>query len=107
MSKLFNPIKEAHDGGCRIVFVCKDAAGFYVLKPATGYRSKHFATARQCTPVMAAQVACTHSHAFYNDGDRPADGEKYEAEATAPVVVADEKKAVAKNDPVTKKTKGN
>lgn len=43
MNKLFNPVQEAHDAKNRQVFLCSSKWGFYVYKPATGFKSKFWA----------------------------------------------------------------
>jgi hypothetical protein len=79
MEKLFEPVQEKHDGKGRIVFVCKDNAGFYVLKPATGFRSKHWATVsdEELQASFSRQICCTHNNAFVLDNERPAADEDY------------------------------
>ena len=79
MSKLFNPIQESHDPLNRIVFLCKDANGFYVYKPANGFRSRHFKNEanEDCQACFERQVCCGHVHAFYEDGETPAEGEDF------------------------------
>ncbi len=78
MSKLFQPIAESHDPINRIVFLCKDANGLYVYKPANGFRSRHF---EEKTPALEncfnRQASCGHVHAFYEENEGPLNGEEY------------------------------
>ncbi len=80
-NKLFDTVHEAHDGKGRVVFICKDANGLYVYKPQNGFKSKHYADDAEGDEALAAcferQKGCNHQHAFYEDSERPAKGEKY------------------------------
>lgn len=79
MNKLFDSIKEGSDPRNRVVFICKDANGLYVYKPTSGFKSRHYTLeeAFELQDCFDRQCACGHAHAFYNDGERPAKGEKY------------------------------
>lgn len=78
---LFKSIQEGHDSIGRIVFVCKDANGLFVYKPGSGFRSKHYADTADGDQDLEAcferQVSCGHTHAFYEEHERPAEGEEY------------------------------
>lgn len=79
--KLFEAIAEKHDGKGRIVFLCEDANGLFVFKPATGFKSKHFTDDAEGDEAMQncfeRQIGCSHTHAFYNENERPEEGEEY------------------------------
>lgn len=79
MSKLFNAIQEGYDSNNRIVFLCQDANGVYVFKPATGFKSTHFKSEKEeaATACFNRQVSCGHTHAFYEEGESQQEGEKY------------------------------
>lgn len=78
MSKsLFKPVQENYDGRGRIVFVCQDKTGFYVYKPATGYRSTHFKKGKALDACFERQVCCNHNNAFYEANEMPAAEEQY------------------------------
>jgi hypothetical protein len=103
MDKLFEAVQEGHDSKNRIVFICKDANGFYVLKPATGFKSKHYPAQDDAELLQCYErvCGCGHTHAFYEDSERPAEGEKYSTEKTVKEltpeqVIANEAKAKAK-----------
>lgn len=76
---LFNSVNQGHDGKARVVHVCEDARGFYVLKPSTGFRTKHFDTIEDegLKAAFERQIACTQNNAFYNEGERAAEQEDY------------------------------
>ena len=86
MDKLFEPVQEGHDGKGRVVFICKDASGFYVYKPATGFKTKHWEgeTDDELVSCFDRQVSCTQNHAFLEDHEHMAEGEVYELVAAAP-----------------------
>jgi hypothetical protein len=84
-STLFNPVKEGHDGKNRVVFICQDAKGFYVYKPATGFKTKHWP--KQDTKAVVncfkRQVSCTQNNGFFEPGEAPSAEEVYFLEAEA------------------------
>ncbi len=76
---MFSIKKETHDPRGRIVFICKDANGFFVYKPGTGYNSRHWQD-RSEPELQAAflhQESCGHNNPFYNNGHQPQPGEVY------------------------------
>lgn len=75
--KLFEPVAEKHDGKGRIVFICEDANGLFVMKPATGFKSKHFSDEEELNACFERQAGCGHAHAFYNANEQAAEGEEY------------------------------
>ena len=79
MSNIFKAIEEKHDGRNRVVFVCEDPQGYYVFKPATGFKTKHWpkSTTKALRECFARQVSCGHQHSFYNPGEAPAADENY------------------------------
>jgi len=89
MSNIFKAIDEKHDGKNRVVFVCKDPQGFYVFKPATGFKTRHWktATTKALKECFARQVSCGHQHGFYNPGEAPAVDENYALEMAAVALV--------------------
>jgi hypothetical protein len=80
-NKLFDTVQEAHDGKGRVVFICKDTNGLYVYKPQSGFKSRHYTEDTEDTEGLAAcfdrQKGCNHTHAFYEDSERPAVDEEY------------------------------
>lgn len=100
MDKLFTPVQEGHDSKNRIVFICQDANGFFVLKPQTGFRSKHWPEKEndELAACYERVCGCGHTHAFYEDWEKPAEGEEYPAPGavvnlTAKQIAASEKAA--------------
>ncbi len=79
MNTLFKSVKEGHDGKGRIVFVCSDKAGFYVYKPQTGFKTKHWKTKSDKALISCfnRQVGCTQNTGFFEPGEAPAKGESY------------------------------
>ena len=90
MSKLFNPVQESHDPLNRIVFLCKDANGFYVYKPANGFRSRHFENENdaECVACFDRQISCGQVHAFYEENETAEAGEEYPLVDDTDTVVA-------------------
>ncbi len=79
MTKIFEPVQEGHDGKGRVVFICIDSSGYYVMKPQTGFRSTHF-TSVDDVALQASfnrQVGCSQNAPFYQTDDAPKAGEKY------------------------------
>ncbi len=72
MDKLFNPVQEAHDAKNRQVFVCKDAKGFHVYKPATGFKSRSWATDADeaLQACFNRQIADSQRFASYEAGEK-------------------------------------
>ncbi|HMO32326.1 MAG TPA: hypothetical protein PKE07_04955 [Lacibacter sp.] len=87
MNKLFEPVQEGHDPKNRIVFICKDAGGFYVHKPRTGFKSGSWPVANHPDLLACFQRQCSdsHNHAQILPEDVP---------APVPVSKAATKKAV-------------
>ena len=79
MQYLFNKVAEAHDGKGRVVFICQDANGFFVYKPTTGLRTKHWPTVDDVAIIAAfnRQAACSHNNGFFEPGEAPANDEIY------------------------------
>lgn len=77
--KLFEHIKEAHDGIGRVIFVCKDQNGMYVYKPTSGFKSKHYSDeeSEDLEACFERQKGCNHTHAFYEESERPTDTDVY------------------------------
>lgn len=88
-SLLFKSVKEGHDGKGRIVFICTDAAGFYVYKPQTGFKTKHWTTAKdkKLIACFKRQVGCTQNAGFFEQGEAPAKNEDYSLEKKVKVPV--------------------
>lgn len=81
MNILFKSVKEGHDGKARIVFICQDANGFFVYKPQTGFRTKHWKTKNNKVLMSCfyRQVSCTQNNGFFDAGEAPAANEQYPA----------------------------
>jgi hypothetical protein len=96
-NKLFEPVKEGYDGKGRVVFICQDKNGFYVYKPATCFKTKHWA--KKTDKVLLAcynrQVSCTQNNGFFEKGEAPAAGEDYSLEE-ATAAKADGKQVINK-----------
>lgn len=77
--KIFEAVDEKHDGKGRIVFLCKDAYGFYVYKPGTGFKSRHWLEQddKHLVACFDRQVICTQNHGFLEKGEAPKKGEVY------------------------------
>ena len=76
---LFKQVAEKYDSRNRVVFICQDLQGFYVFKPATGFKTKHWASEKtkalqQC---FARQISCGQQFGFFNPGEAPAKDEDY------------------------------
>ena len=84
-NKLFEPVKEAYDGKNRVVFICQDKNGFYVYKPNTVFKTKHWPSLdnEELQACFDRQVGCTHNNGFFEKGEAPATEENYSLEKTA------------------------
>lgn len=76
-AQLFKSVKEGHDPKNRVVFVCQDPKGFYVYKPATGFKSTHFKTADSAEEHFNQQCAFSQNNAFYSKENLPKKNENY------------------------------
>lgn len=72
MDKLFDSVKEAHDAKNRQVFLCKSNNGFYVYKPATGFKSRFWADEADeaLQGCWQRQIADTQKFASYLPGEK-------------------------------------
>ncbi|MFZ4056970.1 MAG: hypothetical protein ACOYKE_02475 [Ferruginibacter sp.] len=79
MSKLFVPVESGHDGKARVVHICADANGYYVYKPQTGFKSKHWKkkNAVELANCFNQQLSCTQNNAFYDSSSKPSETEEY------------------------------
>ncbi len=86
-NKLFEAVKEGHDGKARIVLLCQDPQGFYVFKPATGFKTKHWLAEDDAELISCfeRQVSCTQNNGFLEPGEGPAANENYSLEVTKPI----------------------
>ncbi len=86
---LFKQVAEKYDSRNRVVFICQDPQGFYVFKPSTGFRTKHWASqnAKALQKCFARQVSCSHQFGFFNPDEAPLKDEDYSLapEPVAPV----------------------
>jgi hypothetical protein len=82
-NSLFKAVEEKHDSKNRVVFVCEDPQGFYVFKPATGLKTKHWNTRSNKSLVACfnRQISCGQPHGFFIPGEAPAVDENYSMEA--------------------------
>jgi hypothetical protein len=97
-TKLFEPVKEAHDGKGRVVFICQDKNGFYVFKPATAFKTRHWKNvdSKQLQACFKRQIGCTQNHGFFEKGEVPAPGEDYTLEQEqVPVINAGDNNTAA------------
>jgi hypothetical protein len=87
-NKLFDPVTEAHDAKNRQVFICKDAQGFHVYKPATGFKSKSWATDgdEALKACFERQIADSQRFASYEPGEK-AEGFPVQVKSTGHKVV--------------------
>ena len=81
-NKLFEPVETAHDGKARVLFICQDKNGFYVFKPATGFKTRHWETKEDenLQACWERQKGCTQNNGFFEAGECPAEGEDYSLE---------------------------
>jgi hypothetical protein len=79
MGNLFQPVKEGHDGKGRVLFICVDQSGYYVYKPQTGFRTKHWKTEKnkELIACFKRQVGCTQNAGFLEPNEVPAADEDY------------------------------
>ena len=91
-NKLFQEIETAYDPKNRQVMICKDANGFYVYKPRTGFKSQYYKAvdSEELQAEFNTQCGCSQ-----NQG---------EAVETPVKVVAPKKTAAAKKTATLKKT---
>jgi len=85
-SVLFKSVKEGHDGKGRIVFICTDAAGFFVYKPQTGFKTRHWPNRKDKKMIgcFNRQIGCTQNTGFFEQGEAPKMGEDYSLEKKVP-----------------------
>lgn len=72
MDKLFDPVNEAHDAKNRQVFLCKSAQGFYVYKPATGFKSRSWLKEddEALQACWGRQIGDSQTFASYEAGEK-------------------------------------
>lgn len=68
----FSVENTAYDPKGKPVHLCKNADGFYVYKPSSGFQSRSFATAddEALVAIYERQRSCMHTHASYLPGER-------------------------------------
>lgn len=102
---LFKSVREGHDGKGRVVHLCQDAAGFYVYKPATGFRTRHWKSldTKALIACFNRQVVCTQNTGFFEKGEAPTANEDYSLTAKKATAAADAKAAVNAAPPASPK----
>jgi hypothetical protein len=84
---LFTSVEQKYDSRNRPVFICQDPQGFYVFKPATGFKTKHWPAQddEALQSCFARQVSCGHQFGFFNPGEAPEVDEDYSLAPVEPV----------------------